>query len=370
MTVVQKAGILSDDESYKLISPVVIEMFDEKVLDPRVAEDVAGKLWFTEFEVYDKDWIIKTKLGQEWARIVGEWDTFQVIGQKYGQEISYEVERLYTGTGASSLTRKRIERAAMAQTIPDDLLKDLQQSLNRVEDQAFSMRMKENEYYTQCLTLGFDISAAKWPWSAVYDAKALFSTAHVVQDTGEIYSNIVDDWAGNYAPLTFTSLLEWLDRLRVWMKDGLGTRIGRPSNWVYDLIVSPELEKTALDILSDSNGFAPYTFTGWAATNDNYGNVFMRAGFKVNLVVLETMNQPSIDDNTVDVGSDTMWFLMNKEHAKFRKALRRLKFGESAISFFEDNHTRAAFVTVEKFFGAQVLFPEMVVGSTWTGSAI
>ena len=44
MTVVQKAGILSDDESYKLISPVVIEMFDEKVLDPRVAEDVAGKL--------------------------------------------------------------------------------------------------------------------------------------------------------------------------------------------------------------------------------------------------------------------------------------------------------------------------------------
>jgi hypothetical protein len=44
------------------------------------------------------------------------------------------------------------------------------------------------------------------------------------------------------------------------MKDGLGTRVKRPMSGIYDLIVSPELEETALNILSDQNGFSPYTF--------------------------------------------------------------------------------------------------------------
>jgi hypothetical protein len=57
------------------------------------------------------------------------------------------------------------------------------------------------------------------------------------------------------------------------MKDGLGRRL--PIANSYRLIVSPELEQTAIELLCPENQFTPYTFTGTAAGNDNYANVFM-----------------------------------------------------------------------------------------------
>jgi hypothetical protein len=148
------------------------------------------------------------------------------------------------------------------------------------------------------------------------------------------------------------------------MKDGLGVRVRRPQSGIYDLIVSPELEETALEVLSDGNAFSPYTYTGTEANNANYANVFMaRDGFKVRLVVLETINQPDSQNEGATIGSSTMWFLVNKETAQLRKALRKLNFGDISIKLYEDDETRATFLTAEKFFGAQPLYPEIIVGS-------
>lgn len=155
------------------------------------------------------------------------------------------------------------------------------------------------------------------------------------------------------------------------MKDGLGVRVRRPMSGIYDLVVSPELEETALDVLSDGNGFMPYNYVGDEATNDNHANVFTtRDGFKVRLVVLETMNQPDSANEGSTIGTATMWFLINKEGARMRKAFRNLGFGDLSIKIYEDDETRATFMTAEKFFGAQILYPEVIVGSKGDSSAI
>ena len=370
MAMVEKAGLLSSDEAYKIVAPVVIELFDEKVLDPRVNENVAEKLGFTDYEVVDKDGQIQTKLGLKGAQLVGEFDAFKINGKKYGNKISYELVRTHIGSGMSSKTKVWLDRASQAQGIPTDLLKDLKGAMNDMEDQAYEIAITQNEYITKCLTDWFSISSNFWPGSAVYDGKALFATDHIIIGTGWTFSNIVDDGAGNYAALSYTSLKAAVKKLRE-MKDGLGVRVRRPMSGIYDLVVSPELEETALDVLSDGNGFQPYDYSGSAATNDNYSNVFMtRAWFKVRLVVLETLNQPDSQNEGSNIGSATVWFVVNKETAQLRKALRKLNFGDISIKLYEDDETRATFLTAEKFFGAQPLYPEIIVGSTGTGSAI
>ena len=64
----------------------------------------------------------------------------------------------------------------------------------------------------------------------------------------------------------------------------------------------------------------------------------------------------------IDVASP----ILSKEGAMLRKALRKLNFWDISIKLYEDDETRATFLTAEKFFGAQPLYPEIIVGSKWT----
>lgn len=371
MAIVKKSGLLSSDEAYKLIEPVVIKLVDEMENDPRIAEDVAGKLGFVPFEASTKNGQIQTKLGVMWTPTVGEFDSFVLDEDKYGNKISYDIIRKFPAEGMSSEAKKQIEMASKINDIPEELKKDLAQSLNRMKRQYARIRISQNEYLTKVFTKGFDaVSATFGPWSAVYDGKPLFADDHLIIGTGGTQPNIVDDGAGNHAPLTYTSLKKAVGMLRE-MKDGLGVRVKRPMSGIYDLIVSPELESVALDVLSDGNGVSPYTYTGAEATNGNFANIFStRDGFKVRLVVLETMNQPDSENPATTVGTDTMWFVLNREGAINREAFLDVKFGDLSMEVYYDQTKRATFLTAEKFFGAQALYPEVVVGSKGDGSAI
>lgn len=158
-TVVEKSGLLSADENYKIVSPVIIELANEKQLDPRVNENVAEKLGFINWEVKDKDGQIKTKLGLTGAPIVGEFDAFKINGKKYGNKISYELVRTHVGSGMSSKTKKWIERVGQAEGISDDLVEDIKSAMNDLEDQAYEIAITQNEYITKTFTDGFDITA-------------------------------------------------------------------------------------------------------------------------------------------------------------------------------------------------------------------
>lgn len=373
MALTEKSLFKSADEAYKLVSEVVIELADEKMNDPRINENVAGKLGFVDFEVTTKNGIIKTKLGIEGATPVDEFDSFNVRKDKYGKDISYDVIRYFEGCGMSSEAKKWIEAAQKDNNIPQALRQDIANSLNKAEDRLYAISIAENEYLTKIITKGFDApSATFWPGSPVYDGKRLFDKTHAIIGTGGTQSNVVTKNDGTpdatkYGKLNFTNLLAAVDQIRM-MKDGNGVRIRRAD--MYTLVVSPAQEKLATDILSNENGFMPYTYTGADAGNGNYDNVFTRGGFKVKLVVLDTIGQPDTEDPSAVVGSDTMWFVVNTEYNSVRKAMRKLTLGGLTPDMFEDEHTRAVWLTVEKHFGAQALYYEGIVGSKGDESTI
>jgi hypothetical protein len=76
------------------------------------------------------------------------------------------------------------------------------------------------------------------------------------------------------------------------MKDGMGRKMKRAKT--YQLIIPSELEATARKLLNDGSQFAAYV-SDTAANNDVTSNVFMWDGFRIELVVLETLNQPKAD---------------------------------------------------------------------------
>jgi hypothetical protein len=95
MAIVKQSGLLSADEAYKLIAPVVVELYNELELDARAEEDVAGKLGFVPFKPNQKNGQIQTKLGLRGTPEVGEWDSYTVSEQSYGNKIGYDLVRLF-----------------------------------------------------------------------------------------------------------------------------------------------------------------------------------------------------------------------------------------------------------------------------------
>jgi hypothetical protein len=85
-------------------------------------------------------------------------------------------------------------------------------------------------------------------------------------------------------------------------------------------------------------------------------------GFRIELVVLETLNQPKADWTTV--GSATVWFLLNRELAREMNAFKYLTLWNEEIDMYEDKSTKVLFVDVDLSFTCDHYNYECIVGST------
>ena len=156
MPIVKQSGLLSADEAYKLIAPVVIELYDELDLDARAEENVVDKLGFVPFRPVQKNGQIQTKLGLKGTPEVGEWDSYTVSDQSYGNKIGYDVTRLFPGKMMSSKAKGWIDKASSAQEIPSEFRAEMTDTLLNLKSEIYEMRISENEYKTRIFTEGFE----------------------------------------------------------------------------------------------------------------------------------------------------------------------------------------------------------------------
>lgn len=367
-----KWGFVNADDLHALVSEMIIEMEDEGMHDARLEENVAMQFGFVDYYPTNKKGLISTKLGIMGSPLVGESDEYTLSEDNYWPDMGYGVVRTFPASKITSEAEKWLKAGGKEKDLTDVIKADLQNSFGDLKDELDAIKLTQNEYMIKCFTEGFGaVSANFWPWSAVYDQRPLFSDDHRVIKTDAVYSNIVSTDGTTYAPLTYASLKLAVKQLRE-MKDGQGIRVKRPKSGIFDLYVSVEGEENALDILSDGNGFQPYTYAGADAGNENYANVFSaRDGFKVRLNVVDYLNQPdSKDPENLVIGSATMWFVQNKELASKRKAFRNIGLSDVSVEIKRDDKTRAVVASAEKHFGAQLLYPEVIVGSKGDGSNI
>jgi len=345
----------SGNETAELVGTRLLELFEELELNPVIKEDVSGKIGFRDEVVYDKKGYWKTVLWVDEAPIVDEFDTFVIQDKEYGPDKSYALNRYFLGKGFSSTAELWMTKHAQSTTLERDIKRDIAEIGWDMKRQHASIMIAKNNLMTKILTKGFSISAPNGPWSASPYGQPLFSAVHPIGSTGSTQSNIQ---SGALAAATLEAAVEKHRN----MKDGKGNFMDGAD--VYKLVVNPRLEKTALELLSAANGYSPFNYSGTEATNPNFTNFFISEdGFRVELVVLKTLGQPdSVEGGTI--GTDTMWFLINPDAVSLRGAFKKMNEVEK-VGMYKDEAKNATFFKVETWFGAEFIYPECIVWSTW-----
>jgi hypothetical protein len=144
------------------------------------------------------------------------------------------------------------------------------------------------------------------------------------------------------------------------MKDGNGTIVGFSAR-SYTLIVWPKLEKAARRILNDM-AWAAAEVKDVEVANGVTVNIFTVEWFKINLMVLSTLGQPSVSGK---VGTWDEWFLLNQEWSNEIEAFRFISGYDAIIDSYIDNKTKATYIDIDTYFTVDFFNPEVIIGSTW-----
>ena len=344
-------GIYSENEGAKLLTNHVAEIISENVfaagLDP-VAEELGYEM--VSVEKYDGEFT--SMLGAVGLQEVGEFDELPIINKEQGYSKGYRLKRYGGAVAISKPLRKWIEANATNPTVDPTIKSELNKLKNDVTELVDSVKITKNEVATEVFTKGFAITSDFWPWAPTPDGVALFSASHVIKSTGATQSNLV---TGALSQANLEAAIELLRN----MKNGRGRSMKRAK--VYQLIVSRNLEKTARKILNDGSNFAS-SDAGVALSNSITENVFTWDGFRIELVVLDTLVQPK-EDGTV-VGTATQWFLMNRELARQLGAFKFLTLYSEEMDMYEDKKTKVLYLDVDLSFTCDAYNYECVVGST------
>jgi len=342
--------IYSENEGAKLLQTTILRIIDEQIFSAGL-DPVAESLGFVSEAVELRDGTYTSMLGTLDLPTLGEFDEFPIINKEQGFEKGYELERHGGAIAISKSLRKWIETYNGSAKVSPTVKTELSKLTNDVQRLVNAAKLTRNNKITNILANGFSVTKAFWPGSASPDGVALFGN-HIIKSTGDLQSNLIN-WA-----LTQITLETAVDTLRN-MRDGKGRKMRRANT--YTLIVASENEANARKILNDGSNFAA-SVSDVATGNSITGNIFKWDGFNIELLVLDTLNQPSIDGT---VGSATMWFVLNKEAARELEAFRQLTLYNEEMDMYEDKKTKVLFIDVDVSFTADHYQPEVIVGSTW-----
>lgn len=345
-------GIYSENEGAKLIKAEILKVIDEQVfsagLDP-VSDAIGYSMEVLEIPNGEFTSMLWTHSLDE----LGEFDQYPILNKEQGFTKGYKVSRRGWKIAISKNLRKWIEASTSSAKLSPTVKSELSKLARDTNTLINAAKLTKNEVATEVLTKGFSVTAAYGPGSATPDGVALFSASHVIKATGATQSNLVT------GALSQVKLEEAIEKLRN-MKDGIGRKMRRASS--YTLIVPSELEATARKILNDGSKFAS-AVSDTETNNGVTSNIFQWDGFKIELLVLDTLNQPKKDGTLV--GSATQWFVLNKEAAREMGAFKYLSLYNEEMDMYLDNDTKVLYVDVDLSFTCDAYQPEVIVGSQW-----
>lgn len=344
--------IYNENEWAKLIKAEILHILDEQIFSAGL-DPVTEKLGFTMQVLEIPNGEFTSMLGVHSLEELGEFDEYPIINKEQGFTKWYKVQRRGWRIAISKPLRKWIEVSSKSPKMSPTVKSELQQLARDTQRLVNAVKLTKNETATEVFSNGFSITAANGWGSQSPDGLPLFSDNHIIKGTGATQSNLVT-WA-----LTQTTLEEAVEKLRN-MKDGLGRKMKRSSK--YTLYVASENEANARRILNNGSKYAA-SVTDTEVNNSITENLFMWDGFKIELVVLETLNQPKADGSTV--GSSTMWFLMDTENARQMEAFKYLPLYNEEMSMYIDDSTKVLYLDVDLSFTCDHYQPEVVVGSQW-----
>lgn len=345
-------GDLMSKDGFQLLVKNILDRFDQMDLDPTTTP-IAQSLGVSVTEVTHPEDVIDI-LG--WILDLAEMDEDgkfplsedEIIGKK-GYSVKRYGERKTIGKMAYEWLLKATKND---KTLPEYVVKDINKLVKTTERLVRKAQKAKNFEITRVLTKGFSKSAKFGAGSPAYDGEALFSTSHPYgeDESGQALGNNSNLLT---KALTHESLLEAIELMRD-IKDENGTRIGVP--WKVTLVIPRKLERTARQILADG-----INFVGVEAGNDNIASVFTFEGYRVELLILDTLGQPSKNG---EVGDDKQWFTINMEALNDIEAFKLIYLYNDVIEMFYNKDTKKLTYDIDVSFGTDLFDYKCIVGST------
>ena len=348
--------LLTTAEGFKLIRSDIEKIVNEMDLDPTL-DGVSEALGFINTPVTRPDWKITTLKGILDLEEVGELDSLPLLGDEEGPTKWFELKRFGGKYAMSKAVVKWLDKARADSTIPGEVKMEIAEIATKISRLSGRVKKARNFLATKLLANWFTATEAFGPGSASPYGQPLFSAVHPIWTTWATQSNLMA--AGATALLTQVNLESAIGLARG-MADGNGTIVGFSAR-SYTLIVWPKLEATARKILNDWSKFAA-NVDDIAISNDITMSVFQWDGFKINLMVLPTLGQPS-KSGTVGTGNE--WFVLNQELAAELEAFRFIPLYEAEIDSYKDDNTKVTYIDIDTSFTVDFYNPECIIGSLW-----
>lgn len=352
--------LLTTLDSFKLVKSNIIKVNDELNLDPTL-DGVAEALGFVYTNVDRHDGEIISLKGVLDLETIGELDEFPLLEDEEGPAKWYSMTRFAGKHIISKEAHKWFMLNQTADTLPDVVKQEINKLANQMVRLPARAKKARNFFATRVFLEGFNNPNPTWPGSSTPYGNPLFFNAHPVGTTWETQSNIME---GADRTLDQVNLEKAIEKARG-MKDGNGTIVGfsAPS---YTLIVWPKGEANARKILNDWREVASQV-ADVQVNNDVTMSIFQMNGFKINLMVLPTMGQPSLAGK---IGTGNEWFLLNQDWAREAEAFRFIPLYEAEIDSYVDKTNKTTVIDIDMSFTMDCYNPEVVIGSdnwaNWT----
>lgn len=352
MADINLTGLVTSNLAFDLLKKEVKSRTDEIKFDPTL-DPILDKLGFTVDKVDDPKGTVDILAGILDLEKIGELDDIPLIEDEIVGELGYNTQRYGGKKGISRRTHKWLTNATEGdKQLPDFVKRDIKSLTMSAERLVKRAEKTKNFEITRVLTEGLTSEVSAFGAGAVLmDGEKLFSENHSVSLTDAslgVQPNKLDK------ALSTAALDEAFEMLRK-MKDQNGTTMGVPIGGT--LVIPSGLYKKAREILSGG-----LSFDGSEASNTNVDRVYDWEGYKLRLVVLNTLNQPSVEHGII--GDDKQWFLLDEERSR-ELGMLQFKYLYDNISDVEmDNASKVTFIDIDLEFTAQAYNYLGIIGST------
>ena len=346
--------ILSSYKGFQFLDKYLEGRLDEMKFDPTINPIMDG-LGFESCRVKHPEGKFDVLAGVLDLEGVGEFDSLPLVEDEIIGKKGYNTERFGAKRGMSRRFTEWMKNATGSETdIPEFIESDIKELTDSTVRLMKRAQKTKNFMATRLFTEGLKNNTTSFgPWSQTIKGKALFATDHPY---GE-------DEAG--APLGTQSnkltyeiskpaILEAIELLRE-MKDENGTTMGQASD--YTIVVPTQLSRKIRETLSDG-----FNFVGAEAGNDSIPNTFDWDGYRITILELPTLNQPSKKYGRV--GDEKQWFLIDTATAREVGAFKFIWLYDSIMEFYKDDDSKATFYDIDLEFTAEHFNYQCVVGST------
>ncbi len=344
----ENTWVLYTDEVLKLMRPELEVTVNEADLDPRVSGSVLDALGFVQQSTRFPKGIFTTRGGVLALPEIQENGERPKMSYSNGDEKGYKVKQFGGSYSITKLATKTIRDSGLDRAMfHPTVIEELDSLGSDIRDLGYSAKMAKEDMATKLLIEGFDKNSSYGAGSPSPDGLALFSNSHASGDN--LLTGIP----------TQANIKAGINLLRNMVNDK-GARYRLPS--MYTLACGVDNEEPVRALLNDQSVYANQV-DDVTVSNSITMNVFSAyEGFKVGLLVLETIGQPDADG--ISIGSGSEWFMLDSDRLRKFKALKLITLWNPELDNYIDQKTKEFTIDIDMAFTVEHVKAEVgIVGS-------